>query len=117
MAFFVFPYSRLVQAASLLGLAACQGSGQSPPAAPTTKPAAGAAATPAVVVPRLVEQPLGKSGFTVSLPATHALKTTDGADFLVHYFAPVDTTVRTTFTGGLYFGNQPQDAGATVPGC
>jgi hypothetical protein len=48
------------------------------------------------------------------------LKATNGADFLVYYFAPADTTVQADFSGGLYLGNysQPQDAPAdTLAGC
>jgi len=67
--------------------------------------------------PHVVPMALGSTGFALALPATYALKAVDGPDFLVYYFAPVDTTVRTTFTGGLYFGNHPQGGSDTTAGC
>jgi|GEM_PF-2072476 len=113
--------SRLQQAlrralcAGASGLAACQGHEQVPTA---TAPAAGsppvvaAAPTPPLVAQRLG----GQGGLWISLPATYALKTTDGPDFSVHYFAPADTTVRSRYTGGLYFGYNPQGSDSTA-GC
>jgi hypothetical protein len=56
----------------------------------------------------------------LAIPPGFALKATNGADFLVYYFAPTDTTVQADFSGGLYLGNypQPQDAPAdTLAGC
>ena len=97
-----------------LSLSACQPD-QSPRAGktPMVEPIA-----PIAARPPLVEQPLGKTDFYLSIPARFALKTTDAADFLVYYFAPADTTVQADFSGGLYLGNQPQgDEADTMAGC
>ena len=96
----------------LSSLAACQSPSQ-PPAASPASPATAPAPAPK---PPLVPQPLGKSGYWLSLPATYRLKATDGPDFLVYYFAPADTTVQTSYTGGLYLGGHPQGFDST-DGC
>jgi len=114
-----FVYARC---AALLGglalfLAACDG--RQPPAA--TSPAAPASVAPAPPGPdyRLAtEQRLGDTDFYLTLPTGFRVKSTNAADFLVYYFAPADTTVRADFTGGLYFGSQPQgDVTDTTSGC
>lgn len=94
-------------------LAACQGPSQ--PLA-TTAPIAPTIAPAAAPDPPLVPQQLGKSEFWLSLPATYRLKTTNGPDFLVYYFAPADTTVQTSYSGGLYLGGYPQKFDSTA-GC
>ncbi|MBF9220455.1 hypothetical protein [Hymenobacter ruricola] len=104
---------RLAVAVALGTVAACHGPDQ--PA--TAPPLAEKPPQVAVAAPRLVEQALGDSGYFVTLPGTYKLRSTDAADFLVYYFAPADTTVRTSFTGGLYFGGHPQEASETGPGC
>lgn len=107
-------YKGVLLGSAVLSLSACQP--DQPPVAtkaPATKPVASVVASPP-----LMEQPLGKTDFYLSIPSGFALKTTDAADFLVYYFAPADTTVRADFTGGLYLGNQPQGNEAnTMPGC
>ena len=92
------------------GLAACQGPGQTAPAtAPAALPGKAARPVPAAAPdPPLLSQQLGTSGLWLSLPATYRLTTTDGPDFLVYYFAPADTTVQTSYSGGLYLGGHPQ---------
>ncbi|MBO2008801.1 hypothetical protein [Hymenobacter negativus] len=97
----------------VVGVTACQSPDQ-PTAASRPASAPPPTATPA---PQLVEQALGNSGFFVSLPSTYRLRSTDAADFLVYYFAPADTTVRTQFTGGLYLGGHPQGMDSTAAGC
>lgn len=106
----------LYLAASALGLAlaACQSTDRQPPAAtaPAAKPAATPAVAPASIPPA---RQLGKSGYFLSLPANYRLRTSDGPDFTVYYFAP-DTTAPTTFSGGLYLGGHPQPMDS-VAGC
>lgn len=97
----------LLAGAVALGMVACQSPGQTSSAPPPT-------AAPA---PQLVEQALGKNSFFVSLPSTYTLRSTDAADFLVYYFAPADTTVETSFTGGVYFGGHPQGDNKVAAGC
>ena len=107
-------HTRLFLSSAALGFSACQPD-QSPATskAPTARPAAPVAASPP-----LVEQPLGKTDFHLSIPAGFALKATDGPDFLVYYFAPADTTVQADFSGGLYLGNFPQeDQANSTAGC
>jgi len=99
-----------------LGLTGCPAPDH--PAATAAKPLA----APAARVPARLTAPqqLGKTDFYLALPPRFALKTTDGPDFQVHYFAPADTTVQADFSGGLYFGGypQPQDSPAdTLAGC
>ena len=104
------PYSsqsiiRVLVGAAAMGTSACQS-----PEKPASVPKA-ATAPPQQApgpAPQLIERPLGESGYFVSLPSTYALKSTDAEDFVVYYFAPADTTVRTHFTGGVYFGGHPQ---------
>lgn len=98
--------------AVVLGLAACQGHSDPPPAAAPPNSQRPARPEP----PPLAPQPLGRSGYTVALPADYALKPTDGPDFQVYYFAPADTLAAHHFTGGLYFGSQPQGPDSTA-GC
>lgn len=108
-------YKAVLLGSAALSLSACQPD-QPPKAsqAPVVGPAAPVVASP----PPLVEQPLGKTDFYLSIPARFALKTTDGPDFLVYYFAPADTTVRADFSGGLYLGGHPQeDETDTIAGC
>lgn len=96
----------------VLSLAACES--RQPPTAPPPKPTPPAATDyrPAV------EQRLGTTDFYLTLPQGFTIKSTNAADFLVYYFAPADTTVRADFTGGLYFGSQPQgDVTDTTAGC
>ena len=104
---------RLALGVGLTGLAACQEHGRALAAA---DPIATRQPTPAPTA-QLVAQQLGKSDFWISLPPDYRLKTTDGPDFLVYYFAPADTTGRTSFTGGLYLGGHPQGADSAGPGC
>ena len=102
---------------SVLGLVACQQN--KPPAAVTATPTQGPGALPGAARGQPpVAHRLGKTNFYLALPPGFALKTTEGPDFLVHYFAPADTTVRADFTGGLYLGGYPQgDATDTTGGC
>lgn len=105
-----------VLGAASLSLTACRDPDQA--AVATATPRKVPADTLAAREAALVEQPLGKTGFYLSLPPGFALKTTNAADFLVYYFAPADTTVRADFMGGLYLGNQPQgDEADSVAGC
>lgn len=107
-------YKGMLLGSVALGLSACQPD-QSPVVSKV--PAAGPVA-PVVASPLLVEQPLGKTDFRISIPARFALKATDGPDFLVYYFAPADTTVQADYSGGLYLGNFPQeDQADSAAGC
>jgi hypothetical protein len=108
-------YKGVLLGSAALGFSACQPD-KSPVAsqAPAARPTTPVVASP----PPLVEQPLGKTDFYLSIPPGFALKSTNAADFLVYYFAPADTTVRADFTGGLYLGSQPQgDEADTIAGC
>ena len=101
---------------SALGLVACQQNG--PPVVATPTPTQGPRDLGAARSKPPVAHRLGKTDYYLTLPPGFALKTTDGPDFLVHYFAPADTTVRADFTGGLYQGGYPQgDATDTTGGC
>ena len=106
------PRIHLLAGVAVVGAAACQSPDQPQIVSPPAK-----ARPPAAPAPSLVEQALGNSGFFVSLPRTYTLKSTDAADFLVYYFAPADTTVKTSFTGGLYLGGHPQGEGPAAAGC
>lgn len=57
----------------------------------------------------LTEQPIGESGYVLSIPAEYTISTTNGADFSVYYFSPTDTTVINKLSGGIYFGNFPNE--------
>ena len=106
--------------AVLLGSAALSWSACQPDRSPTVgqAPAAGLVVPVAVSLPPLVEQQLGKTDFSLAIPARFTLKATNGPDFLVYYFAPADTTVQADFSGGLYLGNQPQgDEADSMAGC
>jgi hypothetical protein len=99
-----------------LGLTACLGPDQ-PAATTTALPPRPAASVPPLEVLQTARQ-LGKTDFYLTLPPGFALKATDGADFLVYYFAPADTTVQADFSGGLYLGGHPQgDVADTTGGC
>ena len=108
-------YKGVLLGSAMLSLSACQP--DKPPVAsqvPAARPAAPVVASP----PPLVEQPLDKTDFYLSIPARFALKATNGPDFLVYYFAPADTTVQADFSGGLYFGGHPQaDQADSTAGC
>ena len=98
--------------AAVLGLAACQSHPDKPPATASPAPH-----RPPLPEPRLVTHALGRSGYSVALPADYSLKSTDAADFQVYYFASADTLSRHYFTGGLYFGTQPQGPDSTTADC
>lgn len=101
---------------SALGLVACQQNG--PPAVATATPTQAPHGLVAARSRPPVAHRLGKTDFYFSLPPGFALKTTDGPDFLVHYFAPAGTTLRADFTGGLHLGSYPQgDVADTTAGC
>ncbi|HEX8326676.1 MAG TPA: hypothetical protein VF629_03985 [Hymenobacter sp.] len=113
------PYSsqsiiRLLVGAAAIGTTACQ-SPEKPASVPKAAPAR--PQPTAGPVPQLIERPLGKSGYFVTLPSTYALKSTDAEDFVVYYFAPADTTVRTHFKGGIYLGGHPQGTDSAGAGC
>jgi hypothetical protein len=57
----------------------------------------------------LTEKQIGKSNFYISLPTDYAIKTHNGPDFSVYYFSPKDTSVKPSFSGGIYFGNFPHE--------
>jgi hypothetical protein len=61
------------------------------------------------VLDSLKETPIGGTGFYISLPAHYSLKENEGPDFSVFYFASTDTTQRSNFSGGMYFGNFPNE--------
>lgn len=56
----------------------------------------------------LVEQPLGDTHFSISLPQNYRVIEAPGPDFTVFYFRIKDTLTQPEFNGGLYFGNYPQ---------
>jgi len=58
---------------------------------------------------KLIERQIGKSAYYISIPENYSIKETEGPDFSVFYFSPTDTTIKTAFSGGLYFGNFPQE--------
>lgn len=65
----------------------------------------------------LKEQQIEGVNFYISLPPTYAIKMNEGPDFSVYYIQPVDTTVKTAFTAGLYFGNYPHTFEAPNDSC
>ena len=106
--------------AALLGSAALSWSACHPDQSPVAgqAPVVGPIVPVVVSPPPLVEQRLGKTDFSLAIPAKFTLKATNGPDFLVYYFAPADTTVQADFSGGLYLGNQPQgDEVDSMAGC
>lgn len=62
---------------------------------------------PEAFVQSLKSQPVGRTGFSISLPPGYEITSTQGPDFEVYYFAPTDTTKPAEFTGGMYMGNAP----------
>ena len=66
---------------------------------------------------QLVEQRIGESNYYISLPENYAIKKTQGIDFSVYYFLAIDTTQKTNFSGGLYFGNFPSQFGPANDSC
>jgi len=46
--------------------------------------------------------------YTISVPLSYAIKESVGEDFAVYYFAPEDSTIEATFSGGVYFGGYPK---------
>lgn len=108
------PSIGLLASVAIVGVTACQSPEQPVSVPKSSKELPPPAAAPA---PPLVEKALGTSGFFVSLPGTYALKSTDAADFVVYYFAPADTTVQTSFTGGIYFGGHPQGDNKVAADC
>jgi len=62
----------------------------------------------AAFISNLVEQPLGDTHFSISLPENYRIMEAPGPDFTVFYFRIKDTLTQPEFAGGLYFGNYPQ---------
>jgi hypothetical protein len=58
---------------------------------------------------KLNEKRIGKSNYYISIPSNYKLKLANGIDFSVYYFSPIDTTHEAKFSGGLYFGNFPNE--------
>ena len=58
-------------------------------------------------IKELVERQIGESNYYISIPKDYTLEATDGPDFSVYYFYPIDTTIIANFSGGFYFGNHP----------
>jgi hypothetical protein len=70
------------------------------------KPAANVAANAASVNHTAGRVPVGSSGLSVNLPPTHRIQEQQGTDFLVYYFAPVDS-ISNQGEGGIYLGLNP----------
>ena len=45
--------------------------------------------------------------YTISIPSDYSIDELDAEDFVVYYIVPTDTTVQSTFSGGIYLGNHP----------
>jgi hypothetical protein len=65
----------------------------------------------------LTEKPIGESGYVISIPADYSITTSKGPDFSVYYFSPTDTTAKDKLSGGLYFGNFPNEFEADSDSC
>jgi hypothetical protein len=99
----------------VLSFSACQPDQSS---VTSQKPAAKPVVPTVVSPPPLVEHALDKTDFYLSIPSRFALKTTNGPDFSVYYFAPADTTVQADFLSGIYLGGYPQkDQADSLAGC
>lgn len=55
----------------------------------------------------LTKRKLDNSNYAISLPKAYDIKLSREIDFDVYYFRPHDTTDKTSFRGGIYFGNAP----------
>src|SRR5687768_15174494 len=55
----------------------------------------------------LVEKQIGKSDYYISIPKEYSMNETEGPDFSTYYFNLTDTTIKSNFSGGFYFGNHP----------
>jgi hypothetical protein len=53
----------------------------------------------------LNEKRIGQTNYWIFVPADFEIKENEGPDFSVFYF--VDTTAKSGFSGGMYFGNYP----------
>lgn len=56
---------------------------------------------------KLIRQKLTDTNFYISIPPDFNVSRVEGADFVVYYFTPEDTTHIDTFSFGLYIGNFP----------
>jgi hypothetical protein len=65
----------------------------------------------------LRETQIGTTRFYISLPIDYSIKENEGPDFSVFYFESTDTTIRSTFSGGMYFGNFPSSFGPANDSC
>lgn len=68
-------------------------------------------------IKELEERQLGRSIFFISIPPDYTIDVTEGEDFKVYYFSPVDTTVEASFNGGIYFGNHPSGFSKDYDSC
>lgn len=57
----------------------------------------------------LKEKQLEKSAYFISLPPDFTIQISEGPDFYVYYFYPADTTLKGSYSGGIYIGNYPSD--------
>lgn len=55
----------------------------------------------------LIEKRIGTTNYFISIPKDYSVTQSDGIDFTVYYFSPIDTTIKAKFSGGLYLGNYP----------
>jgi hypothetical protein len=55
----------------------------------------------------LKSQPIGKTGFSIALPPGYEITSSQGPDYEVYYFSPIDTATPPSFSGGMYLGNAP----------
>jgi len=53
----------------------------------------------------LVDKQVGQLSYYISLPTKYDIKEQEGPDFSVFYITNSDTTVKSSFSGGMYFGN------------
>jgi hypothetical protein len=65
----------------------------------------------------LVEKEISTIGFHIYLPPHYSIKENEGPDFSVFYFASTDSTISNPFSGGLYFGNFPNEFRAANDSC
>lgn len=57
----------------------------------------------------LVDTPFSDSIYSIAIPTNYKLSEREGPDFSVFYFSPKDTTIKAKYSGGLYFGNHPNE--------
>ena len=57
----------------------------------------------------LKEKRLGNTTYYISLPENFTIEMSKGPDFDVYYFYAADTTIKESFSGGIYMGFNPSE--------